>query len=168
MTKLVERKSLSRWEKWYLPQILHGLTITFVHFFKRKVTIQYPEERPVIPDGYRGVPTLIKDSEGREKCVACQLCEFSCPSKAIRVVPGPISTDSPFQKVEKAPKEFEINMLRCIYCGVCESACPEQAIVLQKRYSLTSYSRKELIFNKDKLYAMGGTLPDKYNKWKNK
>ena len=54
------------------------------------------------------------------------------------------------------PKEFEINMLRCIFCGFCQEVCPEEAIFLQKDYSLTGTSREEMIYNKEKLLALGG------------
>ena len=62
--------------------------------FGKKVTLQYPEERPVIPDNYRGVPTLVKDPNGREKCVSCQLCEFVRPPKAIRITPGEFDVEA--------------------------------------------------------------------------
>ena len=104
--------------------------------FKPKVTLQYPEEKPSIPQNYRGVPTLVKDPNGREKCVSCQLCEFVCPPKAIRITPGSVpEEESEREHVEKAPEEFEINMLRCIYCGYCQEVCPEEAIFLQDEYS---------------------------------
>ena len=85
MAIVVERKPLSLLERTYLPQIASGLWITLKNFFKPKVTLEYPDQRPVLPAGYRGAPTLVKDSYGREKCVSCQLCEFVCPSKAIKV-----------------------------------------------------------------------------------
>jgi NADH-quinone oxidoreductase subunit I len=70
--------------------------------------------------------------------------------------------------VEKAPREFEINMLRCIYCGLCQEVCPEEAIFLQNIYSVCGYSRGELVNNKEKLYELGGTLPDRHFKWDKK
>jgi NADH-quinone oxidoreductase subunit I len=70
--------------------------------------------------------------------------------------------------VEKAPKEFEINMLRCIYCGYCQEVCPEEAIFLKEVYSLNGYTREELLFKKKKLYELGGTLPDSHFKWDKK
>jgi NADH-quinone oxidoreductase subunit I len=166
-TKVMERKPLTFAERTYLPQIASGLWIVLRNMFKRPVTLEYPEQAPVIPQGYRGVPTLVKDPNGREKCVSCQLCEFVCPPKAIRITPGPIA-DANNPHVEKAPKDFELNMLRCIYCGLCEEVCPEQAIVLQKVYSLNGVSREELVLHKDKLYELGGTLPDKHMKWDHK
>ena len=167
-TKLVERKPLSLAEQTYLPQIVGGLKITMKNMLKPPVTLEYPDERPEIPTGYRGVPTLVKDPNGREKCVSCQLCEFVCPPKAIRITPGEIAEDSETAHVEKAPREFEINMLRCIYCGYCQEVCPEEAIFLQDIYSLSGFSREEMVFKKKKLYEIGGTLPDDHFKWDKK
>ncbi len=168
MAIVVQRKPLSWLEKTYLPQILGGMKITFKNLFRPKVTLQYPEERPVIPENYRGVPTLVKDPNGREKCVSCQLCEFVCPPKAIRIEPGEIPEDAETAHVEKAPREFEIDMLRCIYCGLCQEVCPEEAIFLQDTFSVTGYTREEFKFRKQKLYELGGTLPDKHYKWDKK
>lgn len=167
-TVVMERKPLSLAEKTYLPQIAQGLKVTLQNMFRPKVTLQYPDERPVIPKGYRGVPTLVKDPNGREKCVSCQLCEFVCPPKAIRITPGEIAEDAENAHVEKAPQEFEINMLRCIYCGFCQEVCPEEAIWLQNEYSLSGFSRAEMVNNKKKLYELGGTLPDDHYKWDKK
>lgn len=166
--KVVERKPLSLAERTYLPQIIGGLGITMKNLLKPAVTLEYPDERPDIPVGYRGVPTLVKDPNGREKCVSCQLCEFVCPPKAIRITPGGINEESEDAHVEKAPEEFEINMLRCIYCGYCQEVCPEEAIWLQNIYSLNGLSREELVFKKKKLYELGGTLPDNHFKWDKK
>lgn len=166
--KVLERKPLSLAERTYLPQIIGGLGITMKNMLKPPVTLEYPDERPDIPPHYRGAPTLVKDPNGREKCVSCQLCEFVCPPKAIRITPGGIDEESDNAHVEKAPKEFEINMLRCIYCGYCEEVCPEEAIWLQNIYSLNGLSREELVFKKKKLYELGGTLPDNHFKWDKK
>jgi NADH-quinone oxidoreductase subunit I len=164
----IDRKPLTWAERTYLPQILGGLKTTWQRLTAPKVTMQYPEERPRIPAGYRGVPTLVRDPNGREKCVSCQLCEFVCPPKAIRITPGEIDQSAPNAHVEKGPKEFEIDMLRCIYCGLCQEVCPEEAIFLQNVYSVSGYTRAEFVNNKAKLYELGGTLPDKHYKWDRK
>jgi NADH-quinone oxidoreductase subunit I len=164
----VERKPLTFAERTYIPQILSGLKTTWKHMVAPTVTLQYPEQRPEIPKGYRGVPTLVKDPHGREKCVSCQLCEFVCPPKAIRITPGEIPPGSEYRHVEKAPQAFEIDMLRCIYCGFCQEVCPEEAIFLQNEYSMTGYTREEMVNNKEKLLQLGGTLPDKHFKWDKK
>ena len=166
--KVIERRPLTLLERTYLPQILGGLKVTWDNMVRPSVTLQYPEERPAIPKNYRGVPTLVMDPNGREKCVSCQLCEFVCPPKAIRITPGEISENATNAHVVKAPKEFEINMLRCIYCGLCQEVCPEEAIFLQSQYSLTGLTRESMVNNKVKLYELGGTLPDGHHKWDKK
>ena len=100
--------------------------------------------------------------------MSCQLCEFVCPPKAIKITPpGPVVSNADRPNAEKMPKEFEINMLRCIFCGFCQEVCPEEAIFLQKDYSLTGTSRAEMIYNKEKLLALGGTHAG-IQKWKHK
>ena len=164
----VQRKELNFWEKLYLPAIFKGLKITLRHMFKKKATMQYPEERWVVPEGYRGAPYLVKDQHGRTKCVSCQLCEFVCPPKAIKITPPGPEINPNVGNVEKEPKEFEIDMLRCIFCGYCQEVCPEEAIFLMQDYSLTGESREEMIYGKEKLLALGGVHNDPIEKWKRK
>jgi NADH-quinone oxidoreductase subunit I len=165
----LERKPLTWSERTYLPQIASGLKTTLKHLFSPNVTMEYPEQRPEITAGYRGVPTLVMDPHGREKCVSCQLCEFVCPPKAIRIKPGEVPADQPERAhVEKAPEAFDIDMLRCIYCGFCQEVCPEEAIVLQNVYSTAGYTRGEMVNDKKRLYELGGTLPDQHFKWDRK
>lgn len=187
---IVNRRPLTFLEALYLPSIIGGLAITLKHF-RRSIkgflgltkvkaadrtlmdmsstgmtTMQYPEEKWIMPEGYRGAPTLVKDEDSREKCVSCQLCEFVCPPRAIKITPGDIPYLSLNAKVEKAPKEFEIDMIRCIYCGLCEEVCPEEAIFLKKEYPIiTSYDRQGMVHNKAKLYEMGGITPRPIKKW---
>ena len=164
----VERKPLTFAERTYIPQIVGGLRTTIRHFFRKPLTLEYPEQRPAISPGYRGVPTLVKDPNGREKCVSCQLCEFVCPPKAIRITPGELPAGSENAHVEKAPQAFDIDMLRCIYCGLCQEVCPEEAIFLQNKFSMSGYTRAEMVNNKARLYELGGTLPDQHHKWDKK
>lgn len=162
---IVKRPDLSFWERLYVPAILGGFAVTLRHFFKKKVTMQYPEEKWVVPANYRGAPYLVKDQEGRTKCVSCQLCEFVCPPKAIKITPPGPEGAPEVGNVEKAPREFEINMIRCIFCGFCQEVCPEEAIFLQNDYSLTGETRAELLFNKEKLLKLGGVHNDQIKKW---
>ncbi len=167
---VVERPRLSWWEQLYLPALWGGFKVTFRHFNRtvlqrEPVTMQYPEEKWVVPEGYRGAPYLVRDQHGRTKCVACQLCEFICPPKAIRVIPPGPESDPTTGNVEKRPREFEINMLRCIFCGFCQEVCPEEAIFLMKDYSLTDLSRRVIVYDLKKLLALGGVHQDPIEKW---
>jgi NADH-quinone oxidoreductase subunit I len=166
---IIPRKSLSFRERLYLPAVWGGFKVTIRHFFRKKVTMQYPEERWVVPDGYRGAPYLVRDQEGNTKCVSCQLCEFVCPPKAIKITPpGPGGQPADRPNAEKMPREFEINMLRCIFCGFCQEVCPEEAIFLMRDYSLSGTNRAEMIYNKQRLLELGGVHQGGIQKWKQK
>ncbi len=164
-TKPVDRHPPTFAERLYLPGILKGLSITFRTLFQRKVTMEYPEQKWSVREGYRGAPVLVQDDEGRPKCVACSLCEYVCPPKAIYIRPGELEPGNP---VERGPEVFDINMLRCIFCGLCEEACPEEAIFMSKEYALWGPTRQSLIHHKEKLYEMGGVRPDPIKKWAHK
>jgi NADH-quinone oxidoreductase subunit I len=163
--KPVRRRATTFLDRLYLPAIAKGLSITFGRMFKRKVTMQFPEERWTVRDRYRGMPVLVSDDEGRPKCVACSLCEYVCPPKAIYIVPQELESGN---KVERGPAVFDLNMLRCIYCGLCEEACPEEAIFMSKNYLVWGASRKDMIFHKEKLYELGGVRAEGVKKWKDK
>ena len=189
---VVPRPELNLWEKLYLPSIVGGMLITLRHMaetilgrlFPRKeggvkslmdmsstglMTMQYPEEKWPMPDGYRGAPVLVRDQEGREKCVSCQLCEFICPPRAIRITPGSIPSSDLHANVEKKPREFDIDMLRCIYCGMCEEVCPEEAIYLKKEEPIfVGTTRAGMVRHKEELYALGGVMDRPIRKWRGK
>jgi NADH-quinone oxidoreductase subunit I len=166
---IIERPRLTIWDRLYIFQIIRGLWQTLKHIPMKTVTVQYPEVKPTLHGAaYRGVPTLVRDPEERVKCVACQLCEFVCPPKAITIAPGERSAIRPDGNVEKEPDKFVIDMLRCIYCGLCEEACPEEAIFLRKDFAVTGYTREQLKFDKARLLELGGVREDKVWKWKNK
>lgn len=156
---------LSLWDRLYFPSVFAGMAVTFGHLFRKKDTIQYPEKRHIFGPRYRGVPVLVKDQEGREKCVACYMCQWVCPPLAINIEAAEYPHDHPLHQIEKYPARFDINMLRCIYCGLCEEACPEEAIFMSKTYSVTGLSRELMIFDKQKLYEIGGVRPDPIRKW---
>lgn len=181
--KIVKRPKFSLLDKVYVVELVKGLIITMRHLvlsllgrsrgredFKGKgvgACMQFPEQRwdDYMPEYYRGAPTLVRGEDGRERCVSCQLCEFICPARAITVTPGEVSPDSNSQKQEKAPKEFQIDMLRCIYCGMCQEVCPEQAIFLSKEYLISLTDRNKAVRNKEELYRLGGTRKGLINKW---
>ena len=171
----VPRPKLNWRERLYLPAIAAGLAITLKHFKnmllgRTKVTMQYPEQKwdAHLPDHYRGAPALVRDAGGRVRCVACQLCEFICPPRAIKIIPGEIAPADRFAKVEKFPQEFDIDMIRCIYCGMCEEVCPEQAIFLRKDYAITGFTRAEMVHHKEKLLEIGGVMHGVVLKWNEK
>lgn len=150
--RVASDKKMTFVEKLYLPAIIKGMLITFSHFFRRKATIQYPEQTRPFSAVYRGLHVLKRDDQGRERCTACGLCAVACPAEAITMVaaerkPG----EEKLYREEKYAEVYEINMLRCIFCGDCEEACPKEAIFLTDRIVESGYQRRPFIYGKELL-----------------
>src|SRR6187549_30972 len=150
--KQVDRRPMSLWEKLYLPAVLKGMFITLSHLFKKKVTIQYSEQKRTFSKVFRGLQILNRDEEGRERCTACGLCAVACPAEAITMEaaerqPG----EEHLYREEKYAAKYEINMLRCIFCGLCEEACPKDAVYLSQTFAKANYGRQGFIYKKDDL-----------------
>jgi NADH-quinone oxidoreductase subunit I len=154
--KVVRRPELTFWEKLYIPQILSGLKITSIHFFRNlflhishrlgmfrnrraAVTYQYPEELRPLMSRYRSRHRLTLRDDGSPRCVGCMLCETVCPAKCITIVPD----EHPDPNVEKFPVRFDIDLGICVYCGYCVEVCPEDAIRMDTGIlDLASYTRE--------------------------
>src|SRR5689334_22861932 len=164
--KLVDRKPMTWLEKLYLWSIFKGMMITISHLFKRKATINYPEQKRSFSSIFRGLHVLNRDEEGRERCTACGLCAVACPAEAITMEAAErLPSEENLYREEKYAAKYEINMLRCIFCGLCEEACPKDAIYLSQTFAPSNYDRKGFIYKKDDLLIPNPlTEPEKYKK----
>ena len=156
MAVVVKQIELSWLDRTYVWPVLKGMAITLGHFFrqlltptKRRFTIQYPEMKKAMPEGYRGLHELKRREDGSIKCVACFMCAEACPARCIAIEAEEFSELNLTQgDLEKRPRAFQIDMLRCICCGYCEEACPKDAIWLRKDYELAAYERLALQYGK--------------------
>ena len=133
--------------------ILKGFWIILSHTFRRRVTVQYPEQKPCLPPRYRGRIVLTRDPAGNERCVACYLCSAVCPVGCIALQ----AAEDPSGR--RYPEFFRINFSRCIFCGMCEEACPTRAIQLTPDFEMGEYVRQNLVYEKEHLLISG---PGKY------
>ena len=148
----VDRRPMSFMEKAYVPAILKGMSITLSHIFKKKPTIQYPEQKRAFSPVFRGLHILNRDEQGRERCTACGLCAVACPAEAITMEAAERKAgEEHLYREEKYAARYEINMLRCIFCGYCEEACPKDAIYLTETVTPPAYERETFIYKKDDL-----------------
>jgi NADH-quinone oxidoreductase subunit I len=136
-----------------LTAIAKGLGVTLRHMFTKPVTLQYPEERPALPNRHRGRHELERHANGLEKCVGCELCALACPAKAIFVEGAENPPEAPVSIGERYAKTYLVNMIRCIFCGFCVEACPTEALQLKRVFELADYTRQSMIYSKEQLLA---------------
>ncbi len=118
-----------------------GLTMTFRHLFRPRITTQYPDQRLTLSKRFRGY-TLVWD---KERCTGCGTCAKSCLQGNIEIVTSK-GTENNYV-VEK----FELDSGRCIFCGLCVESCPYDALFLGMEYERSSYRRGELVLPKVRL-----------------
>ena len=130
-----------------------------LHAFKRRVTVQYPDEKPYLPPRHRGRIILSRDPDGGERCVACYLCAVACPVDCIALQ----ATED--GQGRRFPEFFRINFSRCIFCGYCEEACPTYAIQLTPDFEMSEYKRHNLVYEKEDLLISGPGKHPGYSFW---
>jgi NADH-quinone oxidoreductase subunit I len=126
-----------------------AMTMTLRNFFRKPVTVHYPEVTRPYPDRFRGVLALTYDPEtGEENCIGCRLCELICPPQVIKVQ---------MLKAEKRnyAKTFFLELYSCEFCELCVQVCPTDAIVMLRTFDLAVDDRRQLLLDKDRLHALG-------------
>lgn len=143
-------------KRFTLWELFQGLGLTGRYFFKKKVTVQYPEEEVPISPRFRGLLALRRYPNGEERCIACKLCEAVCPALAITIEAGPRTEDG-----SRRTTRYDIDAFKCINCGFCEEACPVDAIVLAPEMHCVMRDRGENIMTKEKLLLIGDLYEEK-------
>lgn len=136
--------------------LFKGLRVTGGYFFRRKETVQYPEQRLEPSDRFRGM--FGYDSE---RCIDCSLCVKACPIDIIFLV-DKVERDPVTNKKKKIITRYDIDVKRCMFCGLCEEACPTEPRSIwmtSKTYEGAVYERNEgLYFDKQRLFNWDGVL----------
>lgn len=139
-------KSFTLWE------LLKGLSVTGRYLFKRKITVQYPEEKTPMSPRFRGLHALRRYANGEERCIACKLCEAVCPALAITI------DSEEREDGTRRTTRYDIDLFKCIFCGFCEEACPVDSIVETHIFEYHFEERGTQIMTKEMLLEIG----DKY------
>lgn len=150
-------KKISQYLKHYirsftLIDLLQGLKVTGKYFFKKKITIQFPEEHTPLSPRFRGLLALRRYPNGEERCIACKLCEAVCPALAITIESEPRDDGS------RRTTRYDIDMFKCINCGLCEESCPVDSIVVTPIHHYHMSERGQNIMTKEKLLAVGDLM----------
>jgi NADH-quinone oxidoreductase subunit I len=109
-----------------------GMAVTMRNMLRGPITLQYPEERRVLPERARWALRHKYDENGAPKCTACLICEGACPDGIIRIEQ---------HKTEEGGKHIDVYRYEvgaCMFCGLCVEACPFDAIEMGDEYELAS------------------------------
>ena len=148
-------KTLKRFLNTFLLfELVKGMMLTGQHLFRRKITVQYPEEKTPMSPRFRGLHALRRYPNGEERCIACKLCEAVCPACAIT-----IESEERADGTRRTTR-YDIDLFKCIYCGFCEESCPVDSIVETRIFEFHFENRGEHVITKEQLLAVG----DKYEK----
>ncbi len=132
-----------------LLELLKGLRLTGRYFFAKKFTVQYPEERAPMSPRFRGLHAQRRYDNGEERCIACKLCEATCPALAITIDVEAREDGS------RRTSRYDIDLFKCIFCGFCQESCPVDAIVETRIYEYAFENPGENIMTKEKLLTVG-------------
>lgn len=133
----------------FLKELIKGMALTGRHFFARKITVQFPEEKTPQSARFRGLHALRRYPNGEERCIACKLCEAICPAMAITIESDQRDDGS------RRTTRYDIDLTKCIFCGFCEEACPVDAIVETRVFEYHGEQRGDLYYTKQMLLAVG-------------
>lgn len=135
-----------------LWELFSGMWVTGKYFFKKKITVQFPEETTPISPRFRGMLALRRYANGEERCIACKLCEAVCPALAITIESEERSDGS------RRTTRYDVDTFKCIYCGLCEESCPVDSIVVTPLQHYHVNERGQNIMTKEKLLAVGDMM----------
>jgi NADH-quinone oxidoreductase subunit I len=132
-----------------LFELVKGMALTGRHLFRRKITIQFPEEKTPVSPRFRGLHALRRYPNGEERCIACKLCEAVCPALAITIESEQRSDGT------RRTTRYDIDLTKCIFCGLCEESCPVDSIVETSILEYHGEKRGDLYYTKEMLLAVG-------------
>ena len=138
-----------------LVDLLRGLLLTGKYFFKKKITVQFPEEKTPTSHRFRGMLALRRYPNGEERCIACKLCEAVCPALAITIESEPRAEGS------RRTTRYDVDACTCLSCGLCAESCPVDSIVLTPIQHVHMTERGQNILTKEKLLAIGDLMEEK-------
>lgn len=133
----------------FLWELIKGMRLTGRHLFKRKITVQYPEEKTPQSPRFRGLHALRRYPNGEERCIACKLCEAVCPAVAITIESEQRSDGT------RRTTRYDIDLTKCIFCGFCEESCPVDSIVETRIFEYHGEKRGDLLMTKPRLLEVG-------------
>jgi len=117
--------------------LFDGITVTFDHLRRRPVTVQYPYEKLIPSERYRG-----RIHYEFDKCIACEVCVRVCPIN-LPVVDWVMNKETK----KKELRNYSIDFGACIFCGNCVEYCPTNCLSMTEEYELATFDRHNLNYD---------------------
>jgi NADH-quinone oxidoreductase subunit I len=111
------------------------MRITLGYFFSPTFTLLYPEEKPVIPPGHRGLHGF-----NEADCGLCMSCSEICPVDCITV-------EGLGKGKNAMVTHYDVDYSRCLFCDLCATVCPTKCVYLTERYNLAASSREGCVLH---------------------
>lgn len=137
----------------YLGGIFHGLVtlligmkVTFIEFFTKKVTEEYPDNREtlIMSERFRGTLYMPLDENGKDKCIACGLCEMNCPNGTLSLEIETV-VDEETGKKKKVMRTYQYDLGSCMFCQLCTNVCPTDAIAFDTKFEHAVFDKSKLV-----------------------
>lgn len=110
-----------------------GMKLTAKYLVSKPVTMLYPEQKPAVPAGARGLHKFVE-----EQCLACMQCVKVCPVDCITI-------EMLGRGKEALMTRYDIDYQKCLFCNLCCEVCPTEAIVMTELWDLCAYSRDDCV-----------------------
>ena len=117
--------------------LIDGLSVTLSHMGRRPVTVQYPYEKLIPSERYRG-----RIHYEFDKCIACEVCVRVCPIN-LPVVDWVMNKETK----KKELRNYSIDFGACIFCGNCVEYCPTNCLSMTEEYELATFDRHQLNYD---------------------
>lgn len=137
-----------------IASLIKGMSVTGKEFITPKITEKYPEDRETVhvPERFRAILELKYNEQGEHKCIACGMCERSCPNGTIKLTTKMVDTAD--GKKKKKLERYQYDLGSCTFCQLCVTNCPTNAIAFSNDF-------EQAVFTRDKLVKKLNYLPEK-------
>jgi NADH-quinone oxidoreductase subunit I len=126
--------------------LMQGMRITMLNFFRPKITEQYPENRGKneMFERFRGELVMPHNAANEHKCTACGICQMNCPNGTITII-SKTETDEETGKSKKVLDKYQYDLGSCIFCDLCVRTCPQDAIEWSQWFEHSVFTRGKLV-----------------------
>ncbi len=133
--------------------LLAGMAVTARYSVKPPVTLIYPKERMPLKHFKGPIAFTTDEKTGDHKCIACNACIKTCPSRCMSLVAQKSALDG-----KRVLTDFKVNYMLCSLCSLCIDVCPTDALKHDSpNYDMVASNQRDMHMDLLKPYRDAGT-----------